>query len=112
MADPFVTPTGGYVGIKFGPVLAGFAGAVVALSYVKPLKPWQMAAAVGTGAVCAAYLTPLACHFLLPGLPVEVQNGIAFLVGVTSMNIVPGLLKLSERFRDNPDQYLPGKGGQ
>jgi hypothetical protein len=90
-------------GIKLGLAIAGLAGGVVSLSYVKPLTKTQAVLAVFTGAVCAAYLTPLAIdHFSLSPAG---EHGAAFLIGVTALNIVPGFIKLSERFRSNPEDW-------
>lgn len=104
MTEPVTAAAGGFAGIKFAPLVAGFAGAVVCLSYVKQLTRWQMVAALISGALCAAYLTPVVAHFV--PLPGELYTGGAFVVGLVSMNIVPGLLKVSERFRDAPERYL------
>ncbi len=110
MAEPVTTVAGGWAGIKIAPLVAGFAGAVVSLSYVRQLNRWQMCMALASGALCAAYLTPFVRHFT--NFPAELENGIAFLVGVSAMNLVPGMIKLSERFRDTPERYvrLPGEG--
>lgn len=88
------------LGVKGATVVAGFAGAVVSLSFVKELSKTQMVVAVIVGSVTAAYLTP----FLLASmnLPSEMQNGGAFIIGLTAMNIIPGMLKLTEWFRQDP----------
>lgn len=90
-------------GIKLGLAIAGLAGGVVSLSYVKPLTRWQAILAVFTGAVCAVYLTPLAISYFQ--LSDAGEHGAAFLLGLTAMNIVPGFIKLSEKFRANPEDW-------
>lgn len=90
-------------GVKLGLAIAGLAGGVVSLSYVKPLNKWQAVLAVFTGAVCAAYLTPLAISYFT--LSPAGEHGAAFLIGVTSLNLVPGFIKLSDRFRSNPEEF-------
>ena len=91
-------------GIKLTVAIAGFAGGVVSLSYVKPLTKWQAFLAVFTGAVCSNYLTPLVVEYFKP-YPTG-EGGTAFLVGLTSMNLIPGVIKLSERFREKPEDFL------
>jgi hypothetical protein len=105
MPEPSVA---GYFGVKYATLLAGFAGGVVSLSYMRELSRLQMVLAVVTGALLAGYLTPLAQHWI--SMPNEVENGVAFLLGLTAMNIVPGFLRLAERFKNNPEDIF--KGGQ
>lgn len=104
MPDPTST-AGSILGVKYAALVAGFAGGVVSLSYVRPLTRLQSAMAVLSGALVAAYGTPVAVHYLgLAGNPLE--NGIAFGLGLTAMNIIPGILALAERWGRNPT--LPG----
>jgi len=56
MADP--SGIGGFLGVKYASLIAGLAGAVVSLSYMRELTRWQMILAVLTGALVAGYLTP------------------------------------------------------
>ena len=90
-------------GIKLGLAVAGLAGGVVSLSYVKPLSKWQAFLAVFTGAVCSAYLTPLAIAYF--SLTPAGEHGAAFLIGLTAMNIVPGFVRLSEKFKNSPEDF-------
>lgn len=104
MADP--TADGGVLGIKFAAILAGFAGGVVSLSFVKELTARQAMLAVFTGTVTANYLTPVVVdHFDVLRL---YENPAAFVIGLTAMNIIPGLLKLSEAFKRDPRSFLGG----
>lgn len=96
-------------GIKAATTIAGFAGAVVSLQAIKPLTRLQAGLAVITGALVAAYGTPVAAHYL--SLSAELQNGVAFFLGLTSMHIVPGLLRIGEVFRNDPVGFLRGRGG-
>jgi hypothetical protein len=48
-------------------------------------------------------------HYL--AIPPQVENGVAFLAGLTAMNIVPGFIKLSERFKSNPESFIGKDGG-
>jgi LytS/YehU family sensor histidine kinase len=108
MADPVASD--GVLGVKFATLLAGFAGGVVSLSFIGGLTKPQAILSVLTGALTAGYLTPVALHYLTLTSP-ELQNGVAFFVGLTAMNIVPGLLKLSEMFKRDPRSFLNGNGG-
>lgn len=96
----------GLYGVKFATLIAGFAGGVVSLSFVKELKPVQAALAVFTGAVSAGYGTPLVLQYF--NLTQAGENGIAFLVGLTAMNLIPGIIKLSERFKSDPLATIRG----
>lgn len=107
MAEPTAA---GIIGIKYGSLLAGFLGGVISLSYMRELSPWQMALAVLAGTLTAGYLTPLGM-FWLGGVPAEAENAIAFLVGLTSMNIIPGVIKLSAAFRNKPTAFINTGGG-
>lgn len=84
-------------GIKLAYMIAGFAGGVVSLSYVRSLTKMQAFGAVVTGTLVANYVTPVMQHYLT--MPVALENGAAFIVGLCSMNIVPGILGLSARWR-------------
>jgi Na+/proline symporter len=91
---------GAMLGIKGATVVAGFAGAVVSLSFVKQLSKKQMILSVLVGSVTATYLT----SFLLAWLDLgqAAQNGAAFIIGLTAMNIIPGILKLTEWLCQDP----------
>ena len=115
MSDPASVTAGGILGVKYATLVAGFAGGVISLAYLQEMSRAQMVVAVLTGSACAGYLTPVAIPLLAgavglaPSLPLE--NAAAFLVGLTSMNIVPGLMRLSEIFRRDPAGLLRrGKG--
>ena len=110
MADPASAAAGGFFGVKLASLVAGFAGGVVSLSYLRELSRWQMALAVAAGSLTAGYITPVVLHYIAfkseidSGIAFksEMENGIAFLIGLTAMNIVPGFINLADRFRNNP----------
>lgn len=102
MADP--TADGGVLGIKLAVIIAGFAGGVVSLSFVKDLSRQYAILAVFTGTVTANYLTPAVTHYF--DALKAYDNLAAFLIGLTAMNIIPGLLKLSELFKRDPRGFL------
>jgi hypothetical protein len=89
------------LGLKVSTLVAGLVGGVLALSMM-PQLTWRkaMTAVVGGGA-CAAYATPIAAEML--GLASRhLENGLAFVLGVIGMNILGGIFRLSERWRDRP----------
>lgn len=101
-------PTSTYLGIKLSVIVAGFFGALVSLSFIRDLTRYQMLAAVGVGTISANYLTPVfhgaAVHYL--GASQDAEGAAAFVIGVTAMNIIPAMLKLSENFKRSPGSLL------
>lgn len=104
MAEPATAAASSLFGVKLASLVAGFAGGVVSLSYLKALTRWQMLLAVATGSLTAGYITPAVLHYI--AFPTELENGIAFLIGLTAMNIVPGFISLADRFRQNPQMII------
>lgn len=103
MSDPTAA---GVLGVKYSALVAGFAGGIVSLSYLRELTRVQMFMAVIAGTATSGYLTPLAQHWV--AMPVEAENAVAFLLGLTAMNVVPGFLRLSEMFRRDPRSFFGG----
>jgi hypothetical protein len=101
--------TDGSIGLKLAYIIAGFFGGVVSLSFIKELNRWQAFIAVFTGAVSAGYGTPVTLYYLGLTSP-ALENGTAFFIGLTAMNIIPGVVKLSEVFRRHPASFF-GRGG-
>lgn len=81
-------------GVKGAVAAAGFAGGVVSLSYMRNLTRTQAVLAVLTGTATASYLTPVAVHYW--DLPVALENGVGFLMGLCAMHIIPAALRASE----------------
>jgi hypothetical protein len=100
----------GYFGIKPSVIVAGFLGGVIAMTFVRALTRTQMVVAVMTGTVTTHYLTPMAVYYT--GLNTEREDGIAFLIGIMAMNIIPGMLKLSEIFSNDPRSLIPSLKGK
>lgn len=105
MADP-ITTSDGVMGVKVAYLLAGFAGAVASLSFLKELTNRQAALAAFTGAVTSNYMTPVVTGYFDAIQSYEYPA--AFVIGLTAMNIIPGLLKLSEMFKRDPRSFLGG----
>lgn len=90
-------------GIKLGTMIAGFAGGVVSLTYLRGLTALQGVLAVFTGATFAVYFTPIVFSYAFKSTgSSDIENGIAFVLGLTAMNIIPGIIKLSETFKKDP----------
>lgn len=110
MADPTTSAEISVLGVKYAALVAGFAGGVISLSYLGELSKAQMVLAVLAGSACAGYLTPVAIPVLADAIGVaqtpHLENACAFLLGLTSMNIVPGLMRLSEVFRRDPAELF------
>jgi hypothetical protein len=82
-------PISAALGVKLSTTVAGFAGGIVSLAFLKNLTRLQAVVAVVTGSLCAAYLTPVAVLKL--GVSPDLQNAAAFVIGLCSMNIVPAI---------------------
>lgn len=110
MAEPASSTAAGFLGVKYAALVAGFAGGVISLAYLQELSRAQMVLAVIAGSACAGYLTPVAIPVIAHAIGTEVtpnlENAAAFLLGLTAMNIIPGVMRLSEIFRRNPGAAL------
>lgn len=91
------TTAGGALLAKYGMAVFGFAGAVLSLAPLKGLTRWQAFVAVATGFVTSMAITQLVVAYF--GLPsdAESKNGVAFLVGLLAMNIIPAIKAAAER---------------
>lgn len=111
MADAGLTtsPETSIFGIKLAFAVAGFWGGVVSLSFIKNLTPKQGFLAVLTGIASAGYGTPIAAHYVLNAEPSSAMaNAIAFVIGLTAMNLIPGIVRLSEVWNRNPLSIIKG----
>ncbi len=89
------------LGLKVSSLVAGLIGGVLALSMMPQLTFRKAVAAVLGGGACAAYATPVVAE-LLNLTSRHVENGLAFVLGVIGMNLLGGLFKLSEQWRNKP----------
>lgn len=111
MADAGIStnPDASIFGVKLAYTVAGFWGGVVSLSFIKNLSPKQGVLAVLTGIASAGYGTPIATHYLLTSLPTNgMANAIAFVIGLTAMNLIPGIMRLSELWKKDPLSLIKG----
>ena len=94
-----------HLGIQVSSVIAGLIGGILSLSMLPRLTFRKAITAVIGGAACAAYLTPLAVEYL--GIASRnLENGLAFALGVAGMNVLGGIFKLSERFERAPEDTI------
>lgn len=98
MAEPASAAAASVLLAKYGIIIAGFAGAIASLTFLQGLTRKQAFGAFFVGFMSAIFCTPLAVSFfkLEPGG--ETQYGVAFLIGLLAMNIIPGLKALAGRF--------------
>ena len=98
MSEPASTTAAGLLLAKYGVATAGFAGAILSLTFLRGLTRGQAASAVVTGFASAIFTTPLAVHYFSLPVDGDTQNGVAFLIGLLAMNIIPGLKALAGKF--------------
>jgi len=105
MTDP--GSAAGILGVKYSIVVAGFFGDLFSLAYLRDLTRLQSAAAVATGLIVSTYATPAVIRYA--GIPSDLDASVAFAVGLCAMNLIPGLLRISEIWRE---RLSVRKGGE
>ncbi|POA52116.1 MULTISPECIES: peptidase M48, Ste24p [unclassified Pseudomonas] len=94
MAEPTSTAASVVLG-KYGLVMAAFIGSILSLGFLKDLTRFQAATAVATGFGFSVYLTQPVTAWLAPKLELAVTDdllcGVAFVLGLTAMNIIPAI---------------------
>lgn len=85
-------------------IAAGLTGAVLSLAFVKNLSPWQGVWSVAGGAGCAAFIAPTVIQYL--GIAGPTEYALVFLCGFVGLNILGGIMKLAEKFREGPIEFL------
>jgi hypothetical protein len=92
------------LGVKCASLIAGVAGALTNLYFSPPKTLPQLIAGVGVGVATAIYLTPLLVEYgVFSG---AVENGVAFVAGLTAMNLVPVIIKQSQAIVSDPVAFL------
>jgi len=80
------------------------------LSFIQGLGLFSKLLAVFGGAAGAGYLSPVIFDYISGYFGVtnsiEAENALAFLVGLTSMNLLAGIYKLSFILKDKPKELL------
>jgi hypothetical protein len=87
--------------------VAGLGGGVAALPFTKPVSRLMAVGFIVAGLMTAIYLTPLAAEGLLvsgllkSALSARAELGLAFLLGVTAMVLIPTIIGMATWCRDN-----------
>ncbi|AZC52291.1 hypothetical protein SAMN04489802_2825 [Pseudomonas chlororaphis] len=101
MAEPTSTAASVLL-VKYGVVMAAFIGSILSLGFLKDLTRGQAAAAVATGFFFSVYLTQPVTAWLATKLSLVVDDnllcGVAFVLGLTAMNIIPAIKKVIGSF--------------
>lgn len=100
------------VGVEFSVFVAALLGGLVAAMIDKgPF--WERALSVVVGLACSMYGTPFVMAYvagigLFAAVPAEqVQNGVAFFLGVTGMTVLRGVVDWVRAFFKRPPPTLP-----
>lgn len=104
MSEPVSSTIGGMLGVKYGTLVAGAIGGLISLHHIEELSGWGRMLAILSGMAVAGYGTPVMDAWL--DLSPSLENAVAFFLGLTAMNIIPGLLKVSELFRNDPLGFI------
>lgn len=91
----------GAAGVKASTLIAGLIGGILALSMLPKLTYRKALTAVVGGGACAAYATPIAAE-MVNLTSRNLENGLAFILGVVGMNILGGIFKLTDHWRQRP----------
>lgn len=90
---------------KYGLFLASLIGSVLSLSLLRPLTRQQAAWAIATGFFTAIFTTDLVIAYLGLTANGDARNGVAYLIGLSAMNIIPLGKKMAHAFARN---YIKG----
>ena len=104
MTEPTTSALASFLGFKGAALVAGALGAVLSLRYIDDLSMFGRVLAVITGTLTAGYLSPAIATWFGLGQPAE--NAVAFVLGLTAMNLIPGLMRLSEKFASDPLSFI------
>lgn len=102
MAEPTSTAAS-VILVKYGVVMAAFIGSILSLGFLKDLTRGQAATAVATGFGFSIYLTQPVTQWVAPKLDMLVTDdllcGVAFVLGLTAMNIIPAVKTFISTFQ-------------
>ena len=104
------------LGIKLSVLISGLIGGIVSLTYEEKISIQRAILLIVSGAATAAYLQPLAEHYI--GIPENISTGLGFVLGLVSMRVIDFLIRNTSKFlqarfiiRENADgkSILRGK---
>ena len=88
------------IGMELPAVIAGFAGGLVSVMSSDSVTKWKAVLMVTTGAITAGYTTPLLGLWFEFGE--EMQAGMSFLIGLTSMKLVQIITNFLSLIKKDP----------
>lgn len=96
------------IGIEIAFLFAGLSGGVLSLGYSENMTFKKAILQIITGGACASYLTPILIQILPNWIPISatVGNGLAFIIGLIGMFLVPAIMKLGLYVKRNPLKLL------
>lgn len=90
--------------------VAGFGGGLAYLPFMNPANRWAVLGAVVAGIATAAFVTPLVADILRSTLHWNIsekaEHGLAFLLGLTSMSLIPAVLGAVEWVKHNISRIM------
>lgn len=91
------------IGLNPSHIFAGLAGAFTRTVVQGKKLTWEIVSGSIVGTLCAAYMTPIVASWLVAlGFDLQSTNGIAFGIGLIGMSIAEGLVKLAQKWSQNP----------
>lgn len=84
------------LGIQWSVLVSGLIGGIVSLTYETKISFSRAILLILGGASTAAYLQPLAQHYI--GLPEQFSSGLGFVMGLVSMKIIEFLIENAEKY--------------
>lgn len=100
MTDPTTT----LVGVKYSTAIAGFFGSIVALKCCQQQPKRRLLFAILTGSLTSVYTTDIAVHYL--GIDPTLDNGVAFLIGLTAMALIPVVFSFIEQLKKKTGEII------
>lgn len=92
------------VGAKYSAIIAGFFGSVVALTFAKRVNTPCLFFAILTGSLTSIYTTDIVVHYL--GIDPTLDNGVAFLIGLTAMALIPIVFSFIEQLKKKTGEII------
>ena len=106
LAATTITVAGVTTGLSYEVLLAGFAGALASMSYLKTMGMWGRLWSLITSTLTSGYTAPVAGAYLAGTvsqaghLPLLVFS--SFVIGLFAQAVIPGLLWYASRKSRNP----------
>lgn len=99
-------------GLNPNHAVAGFGGALASLPFMRPASWWLALGAITAGLTTAIFMTPVVAEILaiprLLGSPLtaRAELGLAFLLGLTAMILIPAILGFAAWVKDNVSKIM------